>query len=288
MRKALYFSLLLLLLLLLMMGCSRVEVGHKGIKVNLLGSDKGVQQEELGPGRYWIGINEELYVFPTFTKNYVWTKDRSGGSPTDESFTFQTIEGMSVNADIGISFAVKPEKVSAVFQKYRKGLEEITDIFLRNMVRDALVKAASTRPIETVYGAGKTDLIREVEAAVREQTKEFLEIEHIYWIGELRLPQVVTQAINAKIQATQIAQQRENEVATAKAEAQKAIEHARGEAEARLLNAKSEAEAIRIKADALRANSDLVHLNAIEKWDGKLPQIIGQGPIPFLNIATQK
>jgi regulator of protease activity HflC (stomatin/prohibitin superfamily) len=282
MRKALIISLLLLA------GCSRVEVGHKGIKVNLLGSDKGVQQEELGPGRYWIGINEELYVFPTFTRNYVWTRDSAEGSPTDESLTFQTVEGMSVNADIGISFAVKPEKVSTVFQKYRKGLDEITHIFLRNMVRDALVKASSTKPIETVYGAGKTDLIREVEASVREQTKDTLEIEHIYWIGELRLPQVVTQAINAKIQATQIAQQRENEVATAKAEAQKAIERARGEAESRLLNAKAEAEAIRIKADALRANSDLVHLNAIEKWDGKLPQIIGQGPIPFLNIPPQK
>src|SRR5690606_31525010 len=106
------------------------------------------------------------------------------------------------------------------------------------------------RSIETVYGAGKADLIAEVEQMVRSQVEPIgIIVEKIYWVGELRLPQNVVDAINAKIQATQMAAQRQNEVAQAKAEADKAVEAARGEAEARLTVAKAEADAIRIKGE---------------------------------------
>ncbi len=64
-------------------GCSKVPAGNVGIKVYLLGKSKGVDTEELPVGRYWIGINEELYKFPTFTQNYVWTKNINEGSIND-------------------------------------------------------------------------------------------------------------------------------------------------------------------------------------------------------------
>lgn len=51
-------------------GCSKVPAGEVGVKVYLLGTDKGVDHEVLGPGRYWIGINQDLYLFPIFTQNY--------------------------------------------------------------------------------------------------------------------------------------------------------------------------------------------------------------------------
>lgn len=35
--------------------------------------------------------------------------------------------------------------------------DEITDVYLRNMVRDAFVTVASTRAVEDVYGSGKSD-----------------------------------------------------------------------------------------------------------------------------------
>ena len=55
--------------------CSKVPAGQVGIKFYLLGGEKGVDTEELGPGRYWIGVNEELYLFPTYTQNYTWMKE---------------------------------------------------------------------------------------------------------------------------------------------------------------------------------------------------------------------
>ena len=110
---------------------NKVPAGYTGIKVYLLGSNKGVDTEVLGVGRYWIGINEELYLFPTFMQNYTWTR----GGLDDESISFQTADGMVANADIGISYSIDPNKVSEIFQTYRRGVNEITDTFLRNMVR---------------------------------------------------------------------------------------------------------------------------------------------------------
>ena len=264
--------------------CSYVPSGNVGIKVNLLGSEKGVESEVLGVGRYWIGWNEELYVFPTFMQNYVWTAGVDEGSPNDESISFQTADGMTANADIGISYSIDPEKVALIFQTYRRGVEEITDTFLRNMVRDALVKQASNKPIEYVYGAGKAELIAAVQKDVADQVGPLgINIGKIYWIGEIRLPEVVLKSINAKNAATQMAQQRQNEVAQAKAEADKKIEDARGQAESLLKVAEAQAKANKVLAESL--TTEFVQYQAITKWDGKLPttMIPGQAT-PLVNI----
>jgi regulator of protease activity HflC (stomatin/prohibitin superfamily) len=267
---------------------SKVPAGYVGIKVNLLGGDKGVDSQELSPGRYWIGMNEDLFLFPTFAQNQVWTKNTTEGSPNDDSMTFQTVEGLSVNTDLGITYSISSQKVTQVFQKYRKGVDEITGIYLRNMVRDALVTEASAKPIESVYGAGKSDLIKAVEKTVKAQTTELgIIVERIYWVGELRLPETVVASINAKIGATQMAAQRQNEVAQSRSEADKVIEQARGEAQSKLAIAKAEAESMTIKGTALKQNPELVQLNAVEKWNGILPVYQLSGATPFINIPTK-
>ena len=276
------FSFVAAVLIAVLTGCSKVPAGHVGVKAYLLGGSKGVDTEELGPGRYWIGVNEELYLFPTFTQNYTWTSE--GG----ESIGFQTSEGLAVNADVCISYAVDPKFVSAIFQKYRKGVEEITDVYLRNMVRDSLVKNASSMSVESVYGSGKAKLVDKVQSDVAAQVDPLgIRVEKIYWVGELRLPPVVVDSVNAKIQATQKAQQRQNEIAQAKAEADKLIEDARGRAESALLVAKAEAQAITIKGEALRNNPQLLELSAIEKWNGALPHVNGAAAVPFINVPQK-
>lgn len=274
-------KILVLSLMLFAFGCDKVPVGNVGILVHKLGGSKGVDSEEVGVGRVWLGINDELFTFPTYSQNesWVYVRDRK-----DESITFQTKEGLSVNADIGITYHIQADKVTNVFQKYRKGIDEISDVYLRNMVRDALVKEASTRPIESVYGEGKADLIEDVEKLVKSQVEDIgIIVEKINWMGDLRLPPTVVEAINAKIGATQKAAQRENEVAQAKAEADKVIETARGEAESKLAIARAEAQAIDIKGKALRDNPNVIELNKIEKWNGELPQYMA-GPVPLINF----
>lgn len=274
-----------MLLIATLAACTKVPAGNVGIKVYLLGGSKGVDIEEKGPGRHWVGFNEEMYLFPTFTQNYTWAKDCQEGDCTNEELGFQTVEGLAVTADVGISYRIQPEKAALIFQKYRKGVDEITDIFLRNMVRDALVKNASSMPVETVYGAGKTKLIAQVQEDVTKQVSDIgIVIEKIYWVGELRLPETVVSSINSKIQMTQQAQQAQNQVAKAKAEADIQVAQATGAAEALRIQSEAEANAIRVKANAITANPEIVQMTAVEKWDGHLPTTNAGGALPFINI----
>lgn len=274
--------LLLSVLFLLSVSCSKVPAGNVGVKVFLLGGDKGVDHEVLPVGRYWIGINEELYLFPTFTQNYVWTQDEAEGSETDESITFQSIEGMTIGGDIGISYHVRADRVSTVFEKYRRGIDEITDTFLRNMVRDAFVSVASTMGVEEIYGAGKTTLIKNVEELIRQQVDPIgIELERIYIIGSLRLPRAVIDALNAKITATQKAQQRENELREAEAQAAKDIALAKGSSESALIRARADAEALRLKR--IQISKELNDYEAIQKWNGVMPSVTG-GATPFIQL----
>jgi regulator of protease activity HflC (stomatin/prohibitin superfamily) len=271
------------------LGCVRefVPAGYVGIKVNLYGSSKGVDSQELGPGKYWMGINQKLYKFPVFTQNYVWTKDAREGSENNEEITFQTSKGMAVSADIGISYHIKKEMVPKVFQKYRKGVDEITDVYLRNMVRDAFNKFGSTIPVESVYGPGKIEFMNDVENSVKGSVKDIgIEVERLYLIGAMRLPIQVTKSLNAKIEATQKAEQSENELRQTKAEANKKIIAAQGNAKSRLLEAESQAKANEILAKSL--TPELINYEIAKMWDGKLPIYYVGDAIPMISIPTPK
>ena len=270
-----------------MAACDKVPAGNVGVKFQMYGDGKGSLQE-LSPGRYWVGWGYEMYTFPTFTQTYTFSRSASEGRPLDESISFQTAQGLTVNADVGITYHIDPGKVTLIFQKYRKGIDEITDIYLRNMIRDALVKETSNLDIESVYGKGKAQLIESVQRDVSDEVASVgIVVEKIYWVGELRLPDNVVQSINAKIQATQMAEQRQNEVAQAQAEAQKVEAEAQGRAQAQLTVAEAEAKAISLKGEALRQNPNVVQMSAVEKWDGRLPTYNGGGALPFVNISGQ-
>lgn len=252
-----------------------VQAGYVGVRVNLY-ADKGVQNEVVGTGRYFLGINERMYQFPTFNqlKNY------------EGDFTFQTSDAMDVMANVGVEYNIDPAKAATIFATYRKGIEEITDINLRQYISDSLIKNAVTMDINQLTQGGKTKLLENVTADIRKKLDPVgIRVVKLSWMTDLRYPEQVRQSINAKIEATQRALLRENEVAQSKAEAEKVRVAAQGEADARLTRARAEAEAIAIKAKALADNPAILQLNAIDKWDGKLPVYMTDGStVPFVPV----
>jgi regulator of protease activity HflC (stomatin/prohibitin superfamily) len=258
-----------------MSSCSQVPAGYRGVIVNLYGSDKGVSEQSVGVGRYYLGWNSELYLFPTFLQNYSWKGE--------QAITMQTSEGLSIRTDAGITYSIQPDNVVKVFTKYRLGIEEITNTFLHNMVRDAMNEIASTMTVEQIYGAQKEQFITRVNEIVkRESALTGIEVDKIYLVGSFELPDSVIGSINAKISASQNAMKVENEVATARAEAQKTIVEAEARGKQILINAESQAKANKILADSL--TREFVSYQAILKWDGKLPTMTGSSVIPFVNV----
>lgn len=269
-------TLLALSLISLLAACSDVPSGHVGVKVQKFGDDRGVNLEVKGPGRYLLGWNEDWFMFPTFTQNVLWDKavKEDGKDKGDESFSFQ-VEGMTVNTDVGASYLITADCAPKVFQKYRKGVDEITSIVLRSMIRETLTSSAADMKIEDVYAAKRKELQDTIEKKViADASKVCITVEEVFFVNEMRLPEAVKKSIDNKVAATQIAQQKENELRSAKADAEKEIERARGEAEA-----------TRIRGEALRTNPQALQQMAIEKWDGALPQYMGANtPLPFINV----
>lgn len=259
-----------------MTACSPVPAGFVGVKVDLYGSDKGVQNEVVGTGKYWLGWNEELYLFPTFNQLHNY----------ETPFRFQTSDSMEVKAQVGIEYYVEPTKVSKVFQTYRKGVEEITDINLRQKISDSLIKHSGTMDINKLASGGKTQLLEEVTKDLKKELDPSgIVVVKLSWVTDLDYPEQVRASINAKISATQKALLRENEVQQSKAEAQKKVEEAKGDAESLRLRAIAEAESIKIKSEALRQSPEVLQLEAINKWNGVLPTYMTAGTqTPFVTV----
>lgn len=264
-RSGKFWATVVLLLLLFSLFCkcfTIIEPGHVGVKINLMGDEKGISNIILSTGMHWIGPWKKIYTFPTFIQNNIWEGKNE--------FNFQTSEGLSVSSAVGMSYRLNTEKIPYLFSQYRRGIDEITELFLKNYIRDALNKTASKFKIEDLYSSEKQDFFEHVEnhlkAAVQEKG---IIIEKIYLIGKMHLPESVVTALNLKIEAIQRAHQRENELKEAQAVARKHIAIAQGEADSQLIKAKAESESNKMVMASI--NEKLIVLQAVQKWDGKLP-----------------
>jgi regulator of protease activity HflC (stomatin/prohibitin superfamily) len=291
------------LIAVLVVGCScttRIDAGHVGIRVKLAGNDRGVQSMQVQTG--WVAYNplfEQIVQFPTSVQNVVWSASPHEGKPVDESITFSSSEGVNVNADIGLSFHIDPERAPALYARFRQNdMQVLANGYIRNTVREAFQETASKLPVQEIYGPGKSKMVAEVSARVSDKLgKDGVVVDQLTINGALRLPQNVADAINRAMEATQNAIQSENRVRQVRAEAEQAVTQATGQAEATRQKAQGEADALLIRARSEARANEIIRLStspsvlqyrALERWDGKLPTYNGGGQMPLLTFDASK
>ena len=274
MKKTIMASIIALSAISLV-GCDRVEPGNVGIKVNKLGDDKGVG-EVVGVGRYWTGLNTDIYIFPTFKQMKTY----------DDAFNFQMSDGTTIGYHIGVAYKVDPTKITSVFQTYRKGVDDITDTDLRQKIADALNRLASKMSTDKFIDGGKSELL---DAALKDIQDEMgpigIQVISLSYVGKPEYPPTVVASINAKVTANQKTLQRQQEVLQREAEANMLRAEADGQADAKLKLANAEAKSIAMRGQALRENPEVLQLEAINKWNGALPQYMTSGAgTPFIQV----
>ena len=280
-------NLLIITMMLGMVSCETVPAGYKGVKVNVLGSDKGAIVA-VPTGKYMMWPNVEYHKFPLFNQNYVWTKSREESSPRDESFTF-SINGMPVNVDVGIEYSLDETKILELFLKYRKNVDELTSITIRNVVRDNFNKYSLKYDIDTLMSGGMNELIAMV---LSETTAYFaddgINIISLSLVAAPRYPESIVAAIEEKNKATQRAIQRENELREVEAESQKTIAQSRAKYESAKYQALANRELSSSFSTTLISKMKLeVQQEWIKKWDGKLPSTIAGDSTLLMNPNTQ-
>jgi len=257
---------LIMLIALLFVGCTNVPQGSVGIKVRTTGSERGIDSNVYPAGWSAISPTEKMYTYPVYTTNYSFTKDVTEGSPTNEEFMVQSSDGLMCGLDIGLEMHFEQSKVVDMFKKYRKDVEGIRNIVVRNSIRDALNTYGSKLTAEEIFATKKMDLIDSVRVKVtRDLLPTGIFIEKLTVLNGVRPPESIQKAINAKVAATQMAIQRENELRTAEAEAKKLIAEAEGVAQSNRLKT------VTASPEVIRMMELDVQREWVAKWDGKMP-----------------
>ncbi|MBR5555495.1 prohibitin family protein [bacterium] len=94
-----------------------------------------------------------------------------------------------------------------------------------------------------------------------------------FQIIDINYSEVFERAIESKVTAEQDALKAKNKTVQIEEEAKQ-----------KLISAEAEAKSMRIRANALTQNKALVEYEAVQKWDGKMPQYMMGSSVPFINI----
>jgi regulator of protease activity HflC (stomatin/prohibitin superfamily) len=268
--KAIIIVAFAMLTVAMMSSCTRIDAACEGIKVNLYGSDKGVDDVVLVTGMVWFNpFTEEVYEYPTYVQMVDY-----------EPFEINAKDGSKFIVDPTININPITGKAATIFKKYRKPLNEVIhDVLKTHIVNAYRIKLNSYTTDELVSKR------EEFERVTEDYLREVLAKEN-FELGEmtsgLKYPATLEASITAKNQAVQEALRIENEVAAIEAEAKKRIAEANGEATA--LKIKADGEAYYNRTVSASLSNALVQMKALEKWDGKTP-IISGGASTFIDAG---
>lgn len=215
---------------------------------------------------------QQVHLFDTRLQEYTMAKVIDEGAVRrDDSLDAPTSDGQQVRVDATILFRVDKDKVPTLWKEV--GVDYI-DKLVRPTTRSQIRMVISRYTAPAIYSEKR----QEAETVMTKEVADILKENHI--IVERILLRAVnfspeySKAIEDKVIAEQHIKQAEFEVKEATERAKAKIEEAQGLAEAQTLQKAS-------------LTQEYLQLEAIKKWDGKLPQYTGTGNAPFLNLPIR-
>ena len=244
-------------IVLLMLGfgsCGTVNYGERGVLLRFGAVTGNVKNEGL---YFKIPFIDRVEILDIKTKKSEVDADAS------------TKDLQMVTSKVALNYHINPNGIAQFFQKFGNNFESnVLDPGLQE-----ILKAVTAR-----YTAEEVITKRE---QVREDTNTLLRERFLPQgmvidglnIVNFHFSKVFNDAIEAKVTAEQNALAAKNKLEQVKFEAQQMVEAANGKAKA-----------IQVEASAIANNPLVLQLRALEKWNGILPQYVGSGSIPFIQI----
>ncbi len=251
-----------IMLLMLLLSVYTIGPGYRGI-VTTFGK---VEPTVLGEGIH--------FVIPVMQK-VVKMDTKIFKSQTEASAASKDLQ--EVHSVIALNYHILPQKANIVYQ-------QIGD-FYKERIIDPIVQE-SLKAITAKYVA--VDLIQQREKVsqesrdlIKSRLLEYNIIVDGFNIVNFAFSKNFTESVEAKQTAEQQALKAKNDLERIKTEAQQKVETARAEAEALRLQRQN------ITTELVELRKVEANIQAIKKWDGKLPDVVG-GAIPFVNVTSSK
>ena len=178
-----------------------------------------------------------------------------------------------VKTDVAVNWHIDPNKVNTVYQ--RIGDEEQIVYRIITPAVAEVVKAATAKKTAEEIITKRNDLKIEIDRELEKRLDSYgILVDDVSLVNVSFSPEFA-RAIEAKQIAEQEAKRAEFEALKAEKQATAEINRAKGQAEAQRLQRETITPA-------------LLQKQAIEKWDGKFPLVMGgSGALPFINIDSQ-
>ena len=239
---------------LIMPAVGQISAGHRGVVL------------EFGrvTGRV---LDEGIYFVKPFANTVQMMSVQTQAYETPASAASNDLQ--TVNTKVTLNYFLDPAQVTTIYQTLRRdyGLRIVAPA-----VQEA-VKANTARFTAEQLIKQRTLVKQGIEQSLRERLAEHGMVVDTINITDFDFSAGFNAEIEAKVTAEQRALTAENDLRRIEIEAKQTIERA-----------KAEATAIQIRGDALKQNQQLVQLEAVQRWDGHMPQIILGDSVPFISI----
>ncbi len=178
----------------------------------------------------------------------------------------------TLTADIAVNWHIDPSKVNTVYQQIGDAEQIIAGII--NPAVSEVVKAATAKKNAEQIITQRTALKDEIDQALSDRMTPYgLIVDDVSLVNFSFSPEF-SRSIEAKQVAEQEAKQASYTALKAEQEAQAEVNRAKGQAEAQRLQDKT-------------LTPNILQQQAIEKWDGKFPEVMTQGgSVPLLQILN--
>jgi prohibitin 2 len=173
-----------------------------------------------------------------------------------------------VTSKIALNYHLDPDSVNLIWQEVGKNYNIR---IIAPSIQEA-VKAESAKFTAEELITKREEVKEKIKTNLAERLLERSIIVDEFNIIDFEFSAAFNSAIEAKVTAEQL-----------KLKADRDLQRIEIEAEQEIAEARGKAEAIRIEAQALRQNAQVVELRWIEKWDGKVPTYWGEAS-PFIGI----
>lgn len=244
-------------IILLVLGfstCTVISPGERGVKVTL---------GKISPTVYDEGVHFNMPFISHITKWDIKTTTTNikTQTPTKDIQTATIVYTLAYN--------LKPEQTANLQREVGKDFyAKLINPVVEGIVKDVIGKQNASELIGN----------REVVASlIKSKLKEALNSTYFevtdFNITNITYEPSFMKAVEAKVTAEQEALKAKNKTVQVQEEARQKI-----------LTAEADAKAIQLQAQALANNKQIVELEYAKKWDGKLPEFVGGGSIPFINV----
>lgn len=247
-----------------------IDAGNVGIKLNLYGSNRGVDKITIVSGRVWYNTwTTRIVEFPTFVQNVDY-----------KPFAINTVDAARFEIDTKMQYRVLADSVPKIYTTFRSALADIQGEgrYIQTAVYDAF-KAIVPKYTSDSLMAKRAQFETEVEVVLKDKLgSRGIVLEQL--TSNITPPTSMAQAIEAKNSSIQAKLAAENQAKQAIAEASVIKAKAEGEATATLVRARAEAEANKLRQATLTPL--LLQQLWIQKWDGTLPTTQAGGSTNFM------